>query len=61
MQRGNAWGRTMQKYRALSSFVVERPVLLYERSYSRFGDLDVPGLQGGADGQIHIFGGQKTV
>lgn len=49
MQWGNAWDRTTQ--RALSSVVVERSI----------PDLDAPGLQDDADGQIHIFGGQKTV
>lgn len=41
-------------------FVVERPGLLCERSYPRLGDLGAPGLQGDADGHIHIFGGQKA-
>lgn len=45
MHWGNAWGSTMQRHRALSSFVTERPGLLCERSCSRFGDLDAPGLQ----------------
>lgn len=37
MQWGSAWGRTTQRYRALSLFVVERPGLLCERSYPRLG------------------------